>query len=296
MKNNIISGIIVAVLGSGFTSCSEENPETQAIISSGKMRMTFNFNFPSTRATETAFETGDNVGLYVCNSDAPLEIAGNMINNEKVTFNGNSWDFSRPLYWDNGHYDVYGYYPYADNVNSISDFSYSVETDQSDTASGESLSGYEKSDFLYASLREIEASENPVNLTFRHIMSKVSIRMIKGEDFEGELPGKAEVYIHNTVPSATIDLAVGIATKNPKGSQKTIKARHSGSFTYSAIVVPQRLDNRMPLIEVVMNGVSYLYESKFLFKPGIHHIVNLVIDKNPDQIKIEIGGEISEWN
>ena len=54
-------------------------------------------------------------------------------------------------------------------------------------------------------------------------------------------------------------------------------------------MVPQRLENRVPLIEVVMNGVSFLYESKFLFKPGIHHIVNLVVDKNPEQVKIEIG-------
>ena len=56
------------------------------------------------------------------------------------------------------------------------------------------------------------------------------------------------------------------------------------------------MENRMPLVEVVMNGVSFLYESKFLFKPGIHHIVNLVVDKNPEQVKIEIGGEITDWN
>ena len=45
-----------------------------------------------------------------------------------------------------------------------------------------------------------------------------------------------------------------------------------------------------------MNGVSFLYESKFLFKPGMHHLVSLVIDKNPDQVKIEVGGEIAKWN
>jgi hypothetical protein len=51
----------------------------------------------------------------------------------------------------------------------------------------------------------------------------------------------------------------------------------------------------MPLIEVVMNGVSYLFESKFQFKPGMEHLVNLVITNNPDQVKIEIGGEIENW-
>ena len=44
-----------------------------------------------------------------------------------------------------------------------------------------------------------------------------------------------------------------------------------------------------------MKGVSYLFESTFLFKPGTEHLVNLVISNNPDQIKIEIGGEIQDW-
>ena len=51
----------------------------------------------------------------------------------------------------------------------------------------------------------------------------------------------------------------------------------------------------MPLIEVVMDGVSYLYESTFQFKSGTEHLVNFVISGNPEQIKIEIGGEIVGW-
>lgn len=89
---------------------------------------------------------------------------------------------------------------------------------------------------------------------------------------------------------------VGVATKALRGSRKSIMARQTAPTVYSAIIVPQRLENRVPLIEVVMNGVSFLYESKFLFKPGMHHIVNLIVDKNPEQIKIEIGGEILDWN
>ena len=37
--------------------------------------------------------------------------------------------------------------------------------------------------------------------------------LIKGEDFEGEMPTYAEVYVHNTVPESTIDLSAGVATK-----------------------------------------------------------------------------------
>lgn len=295
MRNNILSGIVVALVGAGICSCTSENVEPE--VNPGKMRMEFSFSHPeTTRATETAFEEGDNVGLFVYSSDRPLEIAGNIVNDERLTYDGSKWSSSRPLYWDSGEYGIAAYYPYMEDISSISDLPFKVATDQTLADSGNGLSGYEASDFLYASKRGVSASSDPVNMTFRHIMSKISIRLVKGEDYEGELPATAEVFIHNTVPMATIDLSVGIATKEPRGGVETIKARKSGTATYAAIVVPQRLENRVPLVEVVMDGVSYLFESKFLFKPGVHHLVNLVIDKNPEQIKIEIGGEIVNWN
>ena len=126
-------------------------------------------------------------------------------------------------------------------------------------------------------------------------MSKVTIRLIKGEDFEGDMPTDAEVYVHNTVPTATIDLEAGVATRYVKGTRATIEAKQDGDYLFSAIVVPQRVENRMPLVEVVMKGVSYVYESTFQFKPGTEHLVNFVISDNPDQVKIDIGGEIQDW-
>lgn len=297
MRNNIISGAAVALLTIGFASCSDNDLADNGQLSDGKLKMEFNFTHPSqTRATETAFETGDKTGLFVSLADSPLEIAGNTVNNDMLTFNGNGWDTSRTLYWDNGNYNAYAYYPYRDEISSISDLPFSVMLDQSADNGDSGLGGFEASDFLYASEKGIVASESPVNMKFRHIMSKLTIRLVKGEDFEGDLPDKAKVLIHNTVTSATIDLSVGIATKAVKGAANTITARQDNATTYSAITVPQRLDNRVPLIEVVMNGVSFMYESKFIFKPGINHLVNLVVDKNPEQVKIEIGGEIVNWN
>lgn len=297
MKNNIISCLFVALVVAGAVSCSSDSDIQEPNEQDGRMVMTFNFSHPDgTRATETSFERGDEVGLYVCETSSPLEIGGNTVNNEKVTFGTSGWSFSRNLYWDKGEYNAYAYYPYLDDVSSITDLPFSVETDQSVSATNGQLSGYEASDFLFASNLNIEASSSPIDMTFRHIMSKVTIRIIKGEDFEGDLPDDATVYIHNTVTDATIDLNAGVATKLPKGSAKTITAMNAGNHSYSAIVIPQRLDNRVPLIEVVMKGVSYLYDSKFNFKQGTHHLVNLVVDKNPEQIKIEIGGEITSWN
>ena len=97
------------------------------------------------------------------------------------------------------------------------------------------------------------------------------------------------------MPEATIDLQAGVATRNAKATRKTIIAHHDGDYLYSAIVVPQRIENRMPLIEVVMNNMSYLYESKFQFKPGMEQLVNLIIPNNPDNIRIDIAGDVKNW-
>lgn len=295
MKYNILSILSVLVMTAGMASCADESSEPDN-TEYGKTVMNFTFSHPSqSRATETSFENGDVVGLYVAEAGQPLEIAGNTVNNEAMTYTGRAWESPRKLYWNAGNYNAYAYYPRQSEISSISDLPFEVSTDQSVAAPGK-MSNYEASDFLFASVKGIPASNEPVNLQFRHILSKISINLIKGEDYEGDLPEKATVYIHNTVTSATIDLSAGVATKALRGERKTVTARQDSRETYSAILVPQRMENRVPLIEVVMNGVSYLYEGKFLFKPGIHHIVNLVVDKNPDQVKIEIGGEINDWN
>lgn len=294
MKKHIISGIGFALALLALVACADDNEPQYK--DARHTPMTFEVTHPSqTRATATSFEGGDRIGLYVAQADAPLEIGGNLVNNEALTYNGSSWTAAHTLYWDEGTYNAYAYYPYIQGVSSIDDQPFSVATDQSTAKTATALGGYEASDLLFATSKGIKASASPINLTFKHIMSKLKIRLVKGEDFEGEMPTTATVYVHSTVPTATVDLQAGVVTRYVKGTRQTIVARQDGDTSYSAIIVPQRLDNRVPLVEVVMNGVSYFYESKFQFKPGTEHLVNLIISNNPDQVKINIGGEIKDW-
>lgn len=294
MKKHIISGIGFALALLALVACADDNEPQYK--DARHTPMTFEVTHPSqTRATATSFEGGDRIGLYVAQADAPLEIGGNLVNNEALTYNGSRWTAAHTLYWDEGTYNAYAYYPYIQGVSSIDDQPFSVATDQSTAKTATALGGYEASDLLFATSKGIKASASPINLTFKHIMSKLKIRLVKGEDFEGEMPTTATVYVHSTVPTATVDLQAGVVTRYVKGSRQTIVARQDGDTSYSAIIVPQRLDNRVPLVEVVMNGVSYFYESKFQFKPGTEHLVNLIISNNPNQVKINIGGEIKDW-
>ena len=295
MKKRILYiGVALSIMI--FAACSSDNDvSTEAPKSAKETPMTFDVIHPSqTKATATEFENGDKIGVYIAKTDMPLEIGGNTLNNEQLTLTSGTWTPSKNLFWDEGTYNAYAYYPYMD-VTSIEDQPVSVATDQSTAETDGKLSGYEASDLLYAKTSNVAASTSPVTLNFKHIMSKLTIRLVKGEDFEGDMPTDAEIFIHNTVPTATFDISAGIVTRDVKGKKTTIKARQESDFQFGAIIVPQRLDNRVPLVEVIMKGVSYLFESKFLFKPGVDHLVNLVITDNPEQVKIEVGGEIENW-
>lgn len=248
------------------------------------------------RVTATAFESGDRVGIYMRKQEYPWEVSGNFVNNEPIVYENDTWTTGKLIFWEEGVFDVVGYYPYLEEMNNVTDIPFSVALDQSTEGEGEELGGYEASDFLWAGKEGIGMEDGVVRLTFAHRMSRLVVRLVPTEDYEGEIPEDAIVKIHSTVPKATIDLTAGVVTKDPYGAENVIKARKEGERVYTAIVVPQRLDYTVPLLEVVAGGISYIYDMRFVFKSGVQHTVTAYLSRNPEQIKIEIGGDIEGWN
>ena len=296
--------IVALIAMSAILSCDVSEPAHEPEMPQREEGvMYFEPLYPGgTKATESAFEQGDVIGIYVTEYQGetapPLQISGNWANNVSATFDGTSWLTSKKIFWGEGLMDVYGYYPYMTPV-SIDEQPFSVALDQSVPEGDGRLSGYEASDFLWGKVSGVEQTATAtVELQFRHCLSKFVIQMVKGPSYEGDFPEDAEVYIHSTVPTATIDFTTGSVTKDLFGEMATIKARKVNDSTFEAIIVPQRLDTRRPFIEIIAGGISYLLEDTFQFKPGMQHTLSLTINSNPDQIKIEIGGDIEDgdWN
>lgn len=287
MKKILFLSTMAALIMSGCTQREDE-----LAIPSDQMQ--FAVEYPKTRATDTAFEPNDAMGVYVTQYDndkaVPLQISGNYANNVKSTYNGSMWKNSPAIYWADGKFDVFAYYPY-DKPASVDEYKFTVALDQSTKETTEALGGYEASDFLWAKATGVSRMD-AVPLTFKHRMSKLVVNLVKGEDYTGDIPSEAVVRIHNTTPEAIIDMASGVVTKNGYEAPKSITAKKVADGVYTAIIVPQRLENKLPLIEVLSHGVSYLVESKFVFRSGMQHTVNLTLNNNPDMVRIEIGGEI----
>lgn len=280
--------LLLSIALIGLQSCDNK----ESIDLADNDQMVFNIKHPSlnTRATETSFENSDKVGIFLTDSDKNLDLIGNYKDNLPLTFDGAAWNAASPVYWNNGTYNAYAYFPYNSEILSIDNYAFEVALDQSTNE------GYGNSDFMWAGTKDVTADANGVELLFNHRMSRIMVTLKKSAEFIGDLPEDAEVYIHNTIPQATIDLAAGYPSTASNGAAKTIKAKKIATGKYAAIIVPQRIDYRVPLVEVVADGVSYMFTTRFAFKTGVQHNVDFTISKNPSQIKIELGGEIGNWN
>ena len=270
--------MIILAAFAAMISCQKE----QGTVNNEIM---FDFSIPSTKATTTGFENGDQVALYAVeysSEEAPeLQIAGNFINNEKLSYDGTSWAANRALYWSDKPCDFYAIYPYQDLI-SVEEHSFNILSDQD--ADG----GYEASDLLFAKAEAVERTDGKVSLQFRHIMSKCIVTITKGEKFEGEIPDDIVTHIYNTTTSAILNFANGSLQKDPQGARKTITMNKISNTRFEAVVIPQNIERRTPLIEVTMGGIAYLLEYSLSFKPGYVHTINLILNTSPDQEKIEI--------
>ena len=285
-----------------FTSCQDAAIEPTSPVVDDIMR--FNLVSPSvqTKVSSGAFETADQIGVYVTDyvnetTPMPLQISGNRANNSLVTFDGSTWTPDQTIYWGSGKSDVYAYYPYFETVTDVNSQYFELATDQT----GE---GYELSDFLWAKAEGVRQTDGTVNLELKHLMSKLTVKIVAGEDYIGSLPEDATVHLHSTVTSVNIDLENGAVVKDPYSGAKSIKMKNLGIRTfdgekavvYEAIVVPQMLERSVPLLEINSKSVSYLMEDPFNFRPGVAYTYTATLNTSTTAIKVEIGCEIEDWN
>lgn len=286
--------IILAAIAA-MVSCQKEG--TPDVPMQDAYQIRFELDLPVTKATATAFEAGDQAAVYAIEYDpayasdekyAPeVQIAGNFINNAMLTYTNGIWTPEKKLYWSDKPCDFYAVYPYQ-YLTSVDEHSFEVAADQNTPETENALSGYEASDLMWAKATKVSREDGKVALQFKHLMSKCVVTITKGDKFEGEIPDDIETHIYNTSTSAILNFAAGSLQKDGQGPRKTITMKKLSNERFEAIVVPQNIERRTPLIEVTMGGIAYLMEYSLSFKPGYVHTINLILNTSPDQEKFEI--------
>ena len=220
-----------------------------------------------TRVNDSGFCDGDVMGVYVVDYDGgtpgTLKPSGNRGDNVRHTYEeaSNHWNSAYDLFWKDKHthIDVYGYYPFA-NPESIDDYQFEVQKDQSKISEDGEMGGYEASDFLWGKVGDVAPTTNVIRLPLSHRMSNARVTLIQGSGFaEGEWANTEKIVLApNLVRKASINLANGEV--KPAGSVEstaTIPSRVGDEWR--TIVVPQTLKASTTLFSITIGGVPYKF-------------------------------------
>lgn len=220
-----------------------------------------------TRVNDNGFCNGDVMGVYIVdyegNKPGTLKVNGNRGDNVRHTFDepNYKWNSAYDLFWKDKHthIDVYGYYPFA-NPESIEDYQFEVQKDQSKATENGEMGGYEASDFLWGKVSDVAPTTSVIRLPMAHRMSNARVTLIQGSGFaDGEWANTKKIVLTaNVARKASINLSTGeIKTAGSAESTMTIPSRVNDEWR--TIVVPQTVAAGTTLFSITIGGVPYKF-------------------------------------
>ena len=229
------------------------------------------------KATDTAFETGDAIGLTVGEpvsvSNAKLLVTADGIEPQKTIF----W---APEQTDASTFDAY--YPFQENVDYSKGFNFCVKPDQSTHAL------FSASDLMSAHT-QAGPSDGIVELAFTHQLSKLVLAIDNQLDEEisevyvGGIKGRAKVQ------AGTTPTAVGQA-----GTIKACAVSPVGSNdTFALVLVPQEASPKLMVITASGKQYTYVLPETVRFESGKRYLSSITLSS-----EVNFGGfsmEVSEW-
>ena len=269
-------------------SCTQENNEI--LTGQDKLTNEESVNFlPSfgqggTRATETAFERGDEISVFAVdpNTGTALKASGNYADNERYTYDGSIFTAAGAgiSISDNNTTGLayYAVYPYSASTSSRMTFS--VNKDQS------KYSAYTKSDLCTAYASATTSKE--VDLTFSHRLSAISVT-VRGANIASK---RIQMKLTNVQTQASVNLNDNTFTGI--GELGEVIMCPTATNTYEAIIAPQTIAAKTNLLVVTVDGEEHTFyvENDASFQSGKKKEYGIEIT---DAEIVIFRGDINPW-
>ena len=227
-----------------------------------------------TKATDTAFEDGDQISVNIFNPELFLE-------NAKFTYNAGQLTSATPYAWyDDTELEstVTAMYPAAEAYAETQTFM--VNADQSTKA------GYAASDLLLAQTTAKPTAE-AVNLPFKHALSKIVVNV--DNQLKEEIANVWFADVLGEVTFSTADHSDLVAT----GSEGTIKAYKSADNTWQLIVAPQTASPKLALTTASGKQYTFVLSEDVTFSAG--KVSTATVTVSTETIYTAFTPEISDW-
>lgn len=308
-----------------LTACSEETEIESSKIDAGNV-ISVSTYIPGTRAMDkTSFVEGDVLSLYSCLTTGNYgnSFTANFMNNVEVTrTSGGDWTYSPLMAWPtdaNEHLSFIAYYPKNTSSTPMS-YSYTVNdnfTEQNDPLwctikdasindrNGTAINGNE-SDAAF------EATSGALNLKFKHMLSKVNVKVKLASNYPGITCKLNDLTLSDVSPSGTFTIANDLSsgswsTSGTKSFTLTSGAEDVLSSTEydvaEMLMIPQDLS-----VQCAYFFIKYTHTlaeggektvTKKIYLPNnweMSKVYNYVINLSLDVNTISLSTEINNWD
>ena len=272
---------ISAIIAAGATLLSCAKQESDSALSGREIKFTSSLGTFQVKATDTAFEDGDQVGVFAIGTTQFL--------NRKLISDGAALVSETPLYWsdrqgENEYNTFIAYYPYQEGVEDGEENTifFTVQPDQS------THKGQTASDLMIANT-QAAPSGGPVHFNFVHKLSKLVLFI--DNELDSEI---ADVYLGNIY--GRVKAGVDAYAIEPYGDRGTIKAGKvsvNGREAWSLIVVPQNAYPKLMITTVDGKQYTYDVEEEVSFKSARRHYAHVTI--TGESISTDFTAEITDW-
>lgn len=227
-----------------------------------------------TKATDTAFEEGDEIGVNVfAGKESWLENALYTYSSTGLTSKTqNAWYDDEEL-----EATLTAYYPYEAGFTGT----FSVNADQS------TVEKYAASDLLVATAKSLP-TEEAINLPFKHALSKVVINV------DNQLKEEIEnVWFIDVYGEVTFELS-DPETLAASGSKGTVKAYKSGENKWQFIIAPQAdATPKLALTTTSGNQYTFVLNEAVTFSTG--KVSTATVTVSTETIYTSFTAEITDW-
>lgn len=235
------------------------------------------------------FEEGDEISVYAWTGDATVapETSERVVNNAINKLTNGSWVSTPQMLWKNNrdkHYFI-GVYPTA----AISDLTAGEYTFDVNKQTESDLLVAVNKDGLSYNVDE----QQPVPLTFTHVMAKLVVNLTYKNQWGTEGPTVDKVAVGDAVKKATVNYLTKVVTPSAVAEDKADfdMPALTANKQYASIFIPQ---DGVQKITITIGGKDFIYDNgtPFKFESGKITIVNLEVGRDV----IKLGDvNISDW-
>lgn len=295
MKKTILYLALMGAVAMTLSSCNKERGESQKpeyiTVSTnigGMTRVTTNGD------GEQVFEVGDEISVYAWTGDknvAPVApaVADRVVDNSiNKLGTGAKWVATPQMLWKNMTDEHFFIGVYPKDASSVADLTAADYT--------LNVADQEASDLLIATeFTGLVASNNPVNLTFDHVMAKVVVNLDFRNQWDDTGKDVEKVEFKNVATSAKVNYLNLTVTPGASRESELAIPEVTDDKKFESIFIPQDGVNTV-VITVKSNGGSkgytYTHASDFKFEAGKVTTINLIVGRN----EIELGTvKINNW-